>query len=306
MNSSTQLSLLGPTDVCTGSVRFAYLRNDASEERFAIAVLGQFISGVMFARAVTPKVLKCLPQELGVAIHAFGALIVADFLSRTKAMRGLEDWTSPLGGIDLGKPFFVDAESEDGVVLSALEQCTLYHRLSVRQLKLELEEATRRPPRSAFESRFVQLVRKEVVERKPGLEQCFNRTFSLTKSDAGFAIDYVGHNYATCYAALDPKSRGVLRLRAPHAALWRLARARDTFGFASPEKFELTAWIPAPGVPIYTDREYALVSETISELEEQAHKEGLGVFSTYDSRDASVHLLHQEGRGHLEGHRKYN
>ena len=292
MNTFEQLSLLSPSEMCTGSARLAFLRFETSGENVAIAVLGEFDSGAPFARVVTPKVLKCLPQELGVAIHSFGSLIAADYLAWALANGSTQNWVPPLGGIEIGRPFIVDAEDEEGVVLAALERCSLFHRPSTP--KNAVAEDSDRPPRPAFESRFAQSVRKEVLLQKPSLEPGFNRTFSLTNSETGFAIDYVGHAYATCYAAIDPKSKGFVRLRAPSAALWRLARARDTFGFVTPENFELTAWVPASDMPIYSERDYELVADMVGELKEQARREGLGVFPTHDSRSASRHLLRQE------------
>ncbi|AXF10007.1 hypothetical protein CUJ91_18480 [Paraburkholderia graminis] len=292
MTTFEQLTFLSPGDMCTGSARLVYLQIETSGERIAIAVLGEFASGAPFARVVTRKVLKCLPDDLGITLHSFGALIVADYLDWSVHKGRPAQWVSPLSGIQTGKAFEVDAEDEEGVVQAALERCSLFHRRPANVSSSSDDDI--RVVRPAFENRFAQSVKKEVLTRKPSLHAGFNRTFSLSKSSTGFAIDYVGQAYATCYAAIDPKSKSAVRLRAPSAALWRLARARDSFGFITPDKFELTAWVPSADLPIYSDREYELVSDMVDELRMQASKEDLSVFPIHDARSASKRLLGYE------------
>lgn len=292
MNLYLQLPLpVGESAPVSGTARLVFLQNDLSGESLAIAVVGQYEEGTAFGRVVTSKVLKCLPQELGYACHSFGALVVADYLAWEKTGKGMTAWKAPLSGIGLGKPFFVDAENNENLVITALERCALFRRTDGGSLSKEAADVG---PRPTFEARFAQSVQREVVAQMPSLGAGFNRTFSLTSSSSGFSIDYIGHTYATCYAAIDPKSKTLIRLRAASAALWRLARARDAFGFATPERIELTAWVPAPGLPIYSDREYIIVQETIDELREQAKRENLDVVPTFDVHSASERLLSEE------------
>lgn len=284
------LFLLEPP-ACTASARLVRLNMDATGESLAIAVVGQFSSGKPFARAVTTKVLKCLPQELGYACHSFGTLLVADYLAAHAPARPDSDWLPPLSGVEMGPSFIVEADDEEGVILAALERCALYHAPADHGASLPVEDSI---PRPADESRFVQAVRTEVIHRKPLLEQGFNRPFSLTGASSGFSIDYIGHSYATCYAAINPKGRSPARLRTASAALWRLARARDAFGFATPESVELTAWVPAPGLPIYKESEYTALEDAVAELREQALREKLKVFTTYDIQSACTRLIGEE------------
>jgi hypothetical protein len=275
----------------TASARLVRLNIDATGESLAIAVVGQFESGKPFARTVTTRILKCLPQELGYACHSFGTLLVADYLAARAPASAAREWLPPLSGVELGAPFSVEGDDEEGVIVAALERCALFHAPADHGVPLPVEDSM---PRPADESRFVHAVRTEVVHRKPLLEQGFNRPFSLTGASSGFSIDYIGHSYATCYAAINPKGRSPVRLRTASAALWRLARARDAFGFATPDSVELTAWVPAPGLPIYKESEYAALDNAVAELREQALREELKVFTTYDIQTACSRLLSEE------------
>ncbi|SIT45300.1 conserved hypothetical protein [Paraburkholderia ribeironis] len=279
--------------VASGSARLVRLVLEASGESLVIAVLGEHQGGIPFARVVTPRVLKCLPQDLGYACHSFGSLVVADYLAWREAGHEASLWKVPLGGVEVGERFEVEADNAAGVVDAVLERCALFHRRQ-SQHETATDDASKSAPRPSSESRFANSVKREVLARRPSLENRFNRTFSLTGSPTGFPIDYVGHSYATCYAAIDPKSKTLVRSRAASAALWRLARARDAFGFASPERMELTAWVPSPGLPIYSDSEYAIVEDTVGELREQALKEKLDVFSAYDAHCACERLMERE------------
>ncbi|MFM0489084.1 hypothetical protein [Paraburkholderia graminis] len=278
---------LSEPPACTATARLVRLNLDATGESIAIAVVGQFESGKPFARAVTSRILKCLPQELGYACHSFGTLLVADYLSA----HGGPSWHPPLSGVEVGPAFVVEADDEDGVIMTALERCALFHPSTAPDGAAAVEESI---PRPAEENRFVHAVRAEVVLRKPSLESGFNRPFSLTGASSGFAVDYIGHSYATCYAAINPKGRSQVRLRTASAALWRLARARDAFGFATPECIELTAWVPARGLPIYRESEYAALDDAIGELREQAQREKLNVFTAHDIQSASNRLITEE------------
>lgn len=282
--------LLEPA-ACTAYARLVRLTLNATGESLAIAVVGQFASGKPFARAVTAKVLKCLPHELGYACYSFGTLLAADFLSFRASADQTSQWVPPLSGVEVGHPFVVEADDELGAVTAALERCALFHAPGEHSVPVAVEASM---PRPAEESRFVHAVRAEVVNVRPSLEPGFNRPFSLTGASCGFSIDYIGHSYATCYAAINPKGRNMVRLRTASAALWRLARARDAFGFATPDCVELTAWVPAPGLPIYKESEYEALDNAVAELREQALREELKVFTTFDIRTASSRLMDEE------------
>jgi hypothetical protein len=275
----------------TATARLLKLNMNATGESIAIAVVGRFQSGKPFARVVTPRILQCLPRDLGRACHAFGTLLVDDYMSSNSAADGYESaWQPPLLNIEVGPEFLVEADDEESAIVSALERCALFSPPS-SPVEVSVEEGS---PRSTDERRFVQSVRTEVVHRKPNLGAGFNRTFSLTHASREFSIDYVGHAYATCYAAINPKGRSRVRLNTAAAGLWRLARARDAFGFAAPEHIELTAWVPAPGLPIYKESEYAALNDVVAELREQARRESLSIFTAHDILSASDRLIAEE------------
>lgn len=278
-------------DLISGRAKPILLAVSDLGERFAIAVIGSTSEGVPFASAVTPRVLKCLPIDVANACQSFGLLVAADFMAWCGANRPVEAWTAPISGLQFGDWIEVDAYDVASMVQNVLSMCALHGNVPRETENQPAEIVT---PRTSEESRFLELVRNEVTRRRPTLKAGFRKAFSLTGKEIGGEIDFVGSRYATCYSAINPKGRPALRIQTACAALWRLARARDAFGFAAPSLFELTAWIPPRGQPIFSDREYFAVDETIAELTAEARKEDLGVFTATGPSIAGDRLISLE------------
>src|SRR4051794_31372209 len=92
------------TDFASGRVRPVLMSFGEWGEVFAIAVIGQRHDGFVFARAASPRLLKCLPTDVGHACHSFGALVVSDYVAWCQASSSnlCIEWTPPLGGLELG------------------------------------------------------------------------------------------------------------------------------------------------------------------------------------------------------------
>ena len=278
------------SDLITARARPILLPVGDYGEILAVAVVGFSEDGIPFARVASHRLLKCLPPEIGHACHSFGTLAVADFMATYKTIVDGEAWVPPLGGLQPGEWVQFDGFDVDSIADRAISLCSLFTVRSEQDQPGEVAVA----PRTSDEARFLEQVKTEVSRRRPGLQGAFRRHFSLTGKDIGGEIDFVGSRYATCYAAINPRGKPLLRIQTASAALWRLARARDAFGFATPASVELTAWVPPPGQPIFTEKEYSIVDETVAELREQAKREQLGVFTATAYTGACERLMSQE------------
>lgn len=258
-------------------------------EQVCIAMLGYSDATGPWARATTSKPLTGLPNDLGQALTTFGNLVAADFQERCGRGQGPREWTPPISGLILGDWFIVDGFDVDDALRVATSMSAFAPRSST---SLDAENpASITGPRTSEESRFFEAVKLEVLRTRPKLASGFRRGLSLTGKAAGGEIDFVGNHYVTCYAAINPRGRAATRVQTAAAALWRLARTRDAFGFAAPAAIELTAWVPPTGLPIYTDQDYRIASETVAELREQASKEELTIFTVPDAPTACRRLV---------------
>jgi hypothetical protein len=274
-----------------GRARLVFLPLGVHGERVAVTVVGNFGDDRKFARPITSRVLKSLPNSLGQACFTFGAILAEDFMRKKPGsdehLKHATQWELPLTGFELSDWFEVDGYDEEQVIQAALSGSALYQDGSAAHSP-EREIA----PRSSDEQRFLDDIKVRVCSQAPSLTEGFRRTFSLTNTGAKSELDFVGSSYAACYAAINPKGRGGgLLSKNAAASLWKLARARDAFGMAAPEHFELTAWTPQDGLPIYSSRDYQIVSNTLLELKAQAHREQLTVFSAPSAAIASDRLL---------------
>jgi len=272
----------------TGRVQPILLPLGQFGELVCIAVVGEAAGHGFWARAVAAKPYSCLPGELGHALFSFGSLVSADFVEWCIKGRAPEAWRPPLGGLTTGHWTEVCGFDFEDVVRVSLSLAGLGPVPSEADSKPEQSNFA---PRTSEEGRFLEAVRTEVARTRPGLDKSFRKTLSLTGKVVSGEIDFVGHHYVTCYAAVNPKGRAATRVQTASAALWRLARARDAFGFAAPSVIELTTWVPPRGMPIYSNADYLIVDETIAELRAQAQREHLEVFSVFDAPMACQRLI---------------
>jgi hypothetical protein len=270
-----------------GRARLIFLPVGTHGERLAVTVVGEIGQDRKFARPITSRVIKNLPNSLGQACFTFGSILAEDFLrEREKGKSDIEQWELPLAGFDLSDWFDVDGYDDEQVIQAALSRSALYQEASATESP-DREVA----PRSSDEQRFLDDIKRRVAKESPALAQGFRTTFRLTATGVKSELDFVGSSYATCYAAINPKAKSGLLSKNAAASLWKLARARDAFGMAAPEHFELTAWTPQEGLPIYSPRDYQLVSDTLLELNAQAQREQLTVFPASSAVIASDRLV---------------
>lgn len=273
------------------SARPVYLPVGRLDERICIAFVGLSPELGTWARATVQKPLSCLPNDLGHAALVFGNLVVADYQEWCGRGKAPQDWSPPIAGLTVGDVILAEGfDAQDAQRMA----CSLAALVQSHEIATAKDEAILASPRTSEEKRFLESVKSEISKSRPSLAQGFQRGLSLTGKAVGGEIDFVGAHYVTCYAAVNPRGRAASRVQAASAALWRLARARDAFGFATPAAIELTAWVPPEGLPIYSEQDYRIAAETVAELREQARQEQLEVFSVPDVSSACRRLIDVE------------
>jgi hypothetical protein len=270
------------------SARPVYLPIGRLGEKICIALVGSSSTQSAWARATTLRPLACLPNDLGHAAFSFGGLVVADYQEWCARGKAPQDWSPPIAGLTVGDTVLAEGfDAEDAVRVA----CSLAALVPTYEVAASKEEPVSVSPRTSEEKRFLESVKIEIGKSRPSLVRGFRRGLSLTGKAVGGEIDFVGSHYVTCYAAVNPRGKAASRVQAASAALWRLARARDAFGFATPAAIELTAWVPPEGLPIYSDQDYRVAAETVAELREQASREQLEVFAVPDVSSACRRLV---------------
>ena len=261
------------------------------DERLCIALVGVSPSRGFWARSVLAKPLTCLPSDLGHALSSFGTLVAADFLEWCTKGRSPDVWAPPLAGLIAGEWMEASGFSFEDAVRVSLSLCSLAAAEGTVDGRAHQPSLA---PRTGDENRFLDAVMSEIGRTRPNLVRGFKKSLSLTGKGITGELDFVGSHYVTCYAAVNPRGRVSSRVQTASAALWRLARARDAFGFATPAAIELTAWVPPSNMPIFSDKDYQIVEDTVAELRAQAKKEELDVYPVVDVSMACRRLVELE------------
>ena len=261
------------------------------DERLCIALVGASAVNGFWARPVLAKALSCLPGELGHAIYSFGSLVAADYIEWCTRGKSPEEWMPPLSGLMAGDWMEASGFNFEDAVRVGLSLCALAPVEAAADGKLQQQSVA---PRTGDEGRFLDAVMSEIGRTRPTLTKGFKKSLSLTGKGSTGELDFVGSHYVTCYAAVNPRGRVSNRVQTASAALWRLARARDAFGFATPAAIELTAWVPPSNMPIFSENDYLVVEDTVAELKAQARKEQLDVFPVVDVSMACRRLVELE------------
>lgn len=291
MTSMNLLARTSEADQILTRVRPVMMPAGQLDERLCIALVGASADRGFWARPVLAKPLICLQGELGHALSSFGTLVAIDYVEWCTKGRSPDAWVPPLTGLTAGDWLETSGFNFEDAVRVSLSLCSLAHTEVLTDNKAQQPGPA---PRTGDENRFLEAVMSEIGRTRPSLTRGFKKSLSLTGKGTTGELDFVGSHYVTCYAAVNPRGRVSSRVQTASAALWRLARARDAFGFATPAAIELTAWVPPSNMPIFSDRDYRVVEETVAELKAQALKEQLDVFPVVDVSMACRRLVELE------------
>jgi hypothetical protein len=281
-----------PLPALSGVVRAVYFEPiSLSGERYCVAIVGQTVSGDAIAcSTVSPRVARCVVGELGANLVGFSQLVVQDFKIALHAGSTLQKWRPPFDRMFLSEPREVDGN--DGEQM--LQAASINFALLVHEAVPAKDDEEIVSPSADDERKFRESVQVAVQASRPGLARYFGQTFSLAGGTVKNRLDYLSASYGVCYSTINPSTPKFNLLPRAQAALWKLARARDATGFAHPKTLEIVLWTPQPGLPIFSEQQYDVITETVAELTSEAEKESLGVISVHSPHTAGERLLNFE------------
>lgn len=264
-----------------------------SGERFCVAVIAETSDHIFDASvAVTPKIARPLVgNDLASSLFNFGQMAAVDFKVSTQKNGTSQNWAPPFSGMFLTEWRDVQgADISDLLNQAALIFSTLAHTNSIT------------PPPSIYgpqpsaseEELFRQGVRSIVAGKNSRLDQFFERELSVSGAgQATFRIDYLSPAVTACFTAINPSTPPKHLLGRAQTALWKIATARDATLF-HPEVARLITWLPEPGLPIYSERDYSVAREVEEELRYEAKKMNIDVVAKYQAAQAADYLVNLE------------
>jgi len=266
-----------------------------SGERYCVAVVGAVRRGAVGAReTVNPRIARyMLGGDLAGSLYSFAQVVVRDFSHLAKAA-DVKKWLPPFNGMYLTSWRDFQVRDLDDLLLQAsMTFATLAHGEPVDEIDEEF--TTTSTPRATDESAFRENVRRIVKARTPDLDVYFDQEISASGSErATFKMDYLSPHLAACFTAINPITPHKHLLSRAQTCLWRVARARDSGHLFKPKKGNLIAWLPEPGLPIFTHKHYELIREIQAELTYEAKKDDIEIVSMYRDINAAEHLITSE------------
>lgn len=261
-----------------------------SGERYCVAVVVKMKNGeVGAAVTVNPKVAKsAVGTELTSSLFNFGQMAAVDYQLNQKK-KNSKKWTPPFNGMFVTEwREFQGADLQDVIFQSSMTFATLAH--TGEEIANALESQLR--PSAAVEDLFRLGVRQKVAGRKPLLDQYFEQEVSATGSgQARFKIDYLSPTTAACFTAINPAAPQRHLLSRAQSALWKIATVRDAVPMFRPTESKLIAWLPEPGLPIYTQKHYDVAKEVEEELRYEAKRVGIDVVAKFRDDQAAEYLV---------------
>ena len=264
-----------------------------SGERFCIAIIAE-TSDHQFDASVTvnPKIARSLlGADLTSSLFNFGQMAAVDFKVATQKNGTSQNWAPPFSGMFLTEWRDVQGvDIDDFLKQGSLIFSTLAHTNAITPPPSMYGIQ----PRAGEEDLFRQDVRSIVAGKNSQLDQFFEKELSVSGAGhATFRIDYLSPAITACFTAINPATPPKYLLGRAQAALWKIATARDTTLLQS-EAARLITWLPEPGLPIYSARDYSVAKEVEEELRYEAKRMNIDVIAKYRASQAADYLVNLE------------
>lgn len=264
-----------------------------SGERFCVALVAETSDHKFDASiAVNPRIARALVgNDLTSSLFNFGQLAAADFKVTAQKNGTSKNWVPPFSGM-----FLTEWREVQGVDISdLLNQASLIFSTLAHTNTITPPPLMYGPqPSAGEEDLFRQGVRSIVAGKNSRLDQFFEKELSVSGAgQATFRIDYLSPAVTACFTAINPATPPKYLLGRAQAALWKIATARDATLFR-PEAARLITWLPEPGLPIYSERDYGVAKEVEEELRYEAKKMNIDVVAKYQASQAADYLVNLE------------
>ena len=188
-------------------------------------------------------------------------------------------WTPPLDRFYIGELHSTVAENIEEGLLRAARQSSSF---SV-SLEVEKTGSTTNPDMSAPKSWHKAIIKVVSDERKDFLHY-FGKSVPVRDSGVPLTFSFLSSNYAAQFDAISEIKHIQRVLVRSQSKLWQLDRLRDDSSLFHPESCELL--LQTPDMDDNTE-----INEFVEELNYEASRRDLGLYTTASPVDAAKHLI---------------
>jgi len=256
-----------------------------SGERITLGTLVKGSDQALIAAKLipAPKLKKMYGQEFGDRIADALALCIrsAEEFYGNKPLSS--NWTPPLEGFYIGEVNSSLAENiEEGLQRAAM-YCSSFS-VSIEVTKLNTGNKSNISAPEFWRKNIL----KEVTIKRADFALCFGQSVSIRGSGVPMTFGFLSANYAAQFDAIsDIKGiqQGLVRAQ---SKLWQLDRLRDEGTLFRPDFCELL--LKTPPCPDDT-KEISSLNEFIEELQYEASRRDLSIYTTESPVEAAKHLI---------------
>lgn len=258
-----------------------------SQECFTIAIAVKGANGeVKVTQVYDYKHLRCLFGSAASAISDKIKLCIRSAENTLDSQLSLDDWQAPLFGFYSGKSRSALAHDLDGVIRQAARLGTVFGSSYIIDEEEDADAAEQR------NSLWIRDIRKHVKSSRSELAKLFDYEVQTISGKITEKVGFLNSRYAANFAVVNPVSKGYkIALRSAQARLWQLHLLRDLASIDRPEVVELVVGHPDINSSMYTDLEVNRLNDGIEELEFEAKRHQIDIYSSSNPTTAAEHII---------------
>jgi hypothetical protein len=257
-----------------------------SGERITVGVLavGDF-GDAKVVRAMRSELFECLYGINAPKIINMIDLVISSIENELTKYKTLEQWHSPIGGINLGKETLACDVDLNAILRQGLRFTA---SLSALSIDAEREDSYEVQPKR-YTSQFSSNIKGQLKLIDPRLTNSFNLKIKISGSDALTTYGFMNDRYVTNFGLLVP-SRLSASMNIIKAKIYDVEALKKSNYYLQPERFEIIIGTPSFDDPTLSDASILRLKNSLELVEEIADKDEINIFRATDPLSAAQHV----------------
>lgn len=257
-----------------------------SGERITVGVLAVSNYGdAKVVRAMRSELFECLYGINAPKIINMIDLVISSIEIELTKFKTLEQWVSPIEGINLGQATLACDVDLNAILKQGLRFTA---SLSALSIDAEREDADEVQPKR-YTSQFSSNIKDQLELINPRLTNCFNQKIKIAGSDALTAYGFINDRYVTNFGLLVP-SRLSASMNIIKAKIYDIEALKKSNYCLKPERFEIIIGTPSFDDPTLSDATILRLKNSLELVEEIADKDEINIFRAINPITAAQHV----------------
>jgi hypothetical protein len=271
-----------PLPATKGTVAPIYYEPVAlSGERYTVCVAAVMGEQVKVIQTIDKDTLICMFGNNAQSVQYFISEASQGISSWLSAEKSFQNYTSLVGNMYLGPAKTLNADNIDDILKIAIRNTASLASLNF--IESEDDEIAEHSKVGSYTTRFIKLVKQEVLSSNIVAKNNFNKTIGKIHK-----YHFVGNHYVANLAAMNPATAN-RSIGEAKKSLWDLSVAKD-YSFDL-EQSELIMFLPANDEIQYSDKQYKNAKALLDFFEEEADKKQILLTVTSSAHNAAERLL---------------